>query len=124
MTTTSKLLPCPFCGGEAEVRKLDLGAIEEDCQLYGVWCIDDLHAEEHGGYQHGHYIDNYATQAEAIAAWNTTAERTCHCETSDEAWCFSCSACGKSFPRNELRLAHNHGEINFCPNCGAKVVEQ
>ena len=66
----SELLPCPFCGGEAEVLKLDLAAIEEGWQLYGVWCTDDLHAEEHGGYQHGHYIDNYGSETEAIEAWN------------------------------------------------------
>ena len=47
---------------------------------------------------------------------------TCHCTTPDDAWCFSCSSCGKSFPRNELHMAYNHGEINYCPNCGAKVV--
>jgi len=47
---------------------------------------------------------------------------TCHCTTPDDAWCFSCSSCGKSFPRNELHMAYNHGEINYCPNCGAKVI--
>ena len=48
-------------------------------------------------------------------------ERTCQCATDDAAWCFACSECGKSFPRNELHLAHNHGEINYCPNCGRRV---
>ena len=46
---------------------------------------------------------------------------TCHCTTPDDAWCFSCSSCGKSFPRSELHIAHNHGEINYCPNCGARI---
>ena len=50
-------------------------------------------------------------------------ERTCKSTTPDAAWCFACSECGKSFPRYELHLAHNHGEINYCPNCGARVVE-
>ena len=49
-------------------------------------------------------------------------ERTCKSTTDDSAWCFKCSECGKSFPRNKLHLAHNHGEINYCPNCGARVV--
>ena len=119
----TELLPCPFCGGEAQVMKMDLGDIEEGWQVWGVWCVDDLHAEEHGGYQHVHYIDNYATEAEAISAWNTRYERTCICTTDDSAWCFVCSECGKSFPRNKLYLAHNHGEINYCPNCGRRVVE-
>lgn len=51
-------------------------------------------------------------------------ERTCNSTTDDFAWCFACSECGKSFPRNELQKAHNHGEINYCPNCGCKVVNQ
>ena len=53
----------------------------------------------------------------------TFAERTCRSTTDDSAWCFVCSECGKSFPRRQLHLAHNHGEINYCPNCGARVVE-
>ena len=51
-------------------------------------------------------------------------ERTCKSTTDDNAWCFACSECGKSFPRSQLHLAHNHGEINYCPNCGAKVVDR
>ena len=47
---------------------------------------------------------------------------TCHSTTDCSAWCFACSECGKSFPRNDLHLAHNHGEINYCPNCGRKVA--
>lgn len=48
---------------------------------------------------------------------------TCHSTTDSSAWCFVCSECGKSFPRNKLHLAHNHGEINYCPNCG-RLVER
>lgn len=51
-------------------------------------------------------------------------ERTCCCTTQDNAWCFACSACGKGFPRYELHIVHNGGEINYCPNCGAKVVSE
>ena len=74
-SNATELLPCPFCGGEAQVMKMDLSALDEGWQLYGVWCVPDLHAEENGGYQHGHYIDNYATEEEAIAAWNTRTEQ-------------------------------------------------
>lgn len=145
------LRECPFCGGEAET----------------------LTAE----YKHGGYVfcimcndccsrgDAYDNEAEAVAAWNTRAERgtltveqvmaiagkhqpdycsdthacfdwqaiadelnsraerTCKSTTDDNAWCFACSECGKSFPRSKLHLAHNHGEINYCPNCGARVKE-
>ncbi len=61
------LLPCPFCGGEASVRVLEY----DDCMVWGVFCESDLESE----YSHGHYVDNYPTEAEAIAAWNTRAER-------------------------------------------------
>lgn len=66
-------------------------------------------------------IQNDITPEQAIDA--TLGCKTCHCTTPDDAWCFACSACGKSFPRSELSIAHNHGEINYCPNCGAKVVD-
>ena len=66
----TELLPCPFCGGEAKLVHMDLDLIEEGWKVWGVWCVDDLSAEESGGYQHGHCIDNYATEAEAIEAWN------------------------------------------------------
>ena len=101
------LKPCPFCGGEAEKLTSIDGFTSIGClncnPFYGVMIQRN-------------------TEAEAIAAWNTRAERTCRSTTDDSAWCFVCSECGKSFPRNKLHLAHNHGEINYCPNCGAKVV--
>lgn len=62
------------------------------------------------------------TPEQAIAA--TLGAGTCHSTTPIDAWCFACSECGKSFPRHELHLANNHGEINFCPNCGRKVVDE
>ena len=62
------------------------------------------------------------TPEQAIAA--TLGAGTCHTTTPSDAWCFACSECGKSFPRHELRRAHNHGEINYCPNCGRKVVDE
>ncbi len=67
----SVLKRCPFCWGEAQVMHMDLSSLEEGWKVWGVWCVDDLHAEEHGGYQHGHYIENFATEEEAIEAWNT-----------------------------------------------------
>lgn len=118
----SELLPCPFCGGEAQVMKMDLGEIEEGWQVWGIWCVDDLHAEEHGGYQHGHFIDNYATEAEAIEAWNTRAERTCKFlwSLADNGWVdHTCSCCGYV----ENTDIHVYLGYRYCPNCGAKVID-
>ena len=60
-----------------------------------------------------------ASPEQAVEA--TLGRGTCHCTTPDNAWCFSCSVCGKSFPRSDLHMAHNHGAIYYCPNCGRKV---
>ena len=99
------LLPCPFCGGEAEVRHMDLDSIEEGWKVWGVWCVDDMNAEDYRS--HGHFIDNYATEAEAIAAWNTRAERTC------ENVHGHCSKCGSIM----------YDAPNYCPCCGRCVKE-
>jgi len=59
---------CPFCGGEASVKVLEY---DDDCKVYGVFCESDLQSEQ----SHGHFIDNYPSEAEAITAWNTRADR-------------------------------------------------
>lgn len=108
----TELLPCPFCGGEAELKQYQSGD----------WQVICYHAD--GCIMLKSDIDNcYWENVQTLARqWNSRAERTCRSTTDDSAWCFVCSECGKSFPRSKLHLAHNHGEINYCPNCGAKVV--
>lgn len=113
----TELKPCPFCGGEAEVCE---GGINGKMRVYGFTEHKDGCFFLANGlptkYQH--------IMESEFDAWNTRAERTCKCTTDDSAWCFVCSECGKSFPRHKLYLAYNHGEINYCPNCGAKVVDE
>lgn len=38
------LLPCPFCGGEAEVYEMQYGA-DGQYSVFGVFCVDDSNAE-------------------------------------------------------------------------------
>lgn len=60
----TKLLSCPFCGGEARVREFYIGDCYEelttiDCQVCGV------------------DIGCFETEAEAIEAWNARVYRPC-----------------------------------------------
>jgi Lar family restriction alleviation protein len=109
----TELKPCPFCGAEASVKMLEY---DDDCRVWGVFCESDLESE----YSHGHYVDNYPTEAEAIAAWNTRHERTCERvvhglererEVATVSW--TCSECH----------AHIGRDYRYCPNCGAKVLQ-
>ncbi len=110
-----------------ELRKLldERGAEHYDGTETTLWLKDGMgyraSADEGmNGFIHLHLW--CTTPEQAIAA--TLGRGTCRSTTPDDAWCFACSECGKSFPRNELHLANNYGEINYCPNCGAKVVDE
>lgn len=124
----TELLPCPFCGGEAEMLTAES---MNGGYLFGIMCND---CRSRG--------DVYDTEAEAIAAWNTRAdfngyeqaaieawssvkayqERTCHVKELDAltqtlsmvngcSW-GECSECGCLTPTDSV----------FCIECGAKVV--
>ena len=102
--TTKELFPCPFCGGEAEICHVT--QLWEPRDSYWAKCGDCHTSGKH-----------HKTEAEAIAAWNTRAERTCHIET-------------KKFPLSSVPMCSECGRFwldkdsdNYCPNCGAKVVE-
>lgn len=105
-----ELKPCPCCGSSN-----GLYVLQED--EYGEWsvfcdmCKTSLHNENH-----------CETRDDAISAWNRRAERTCRMEYNEE-WsgdelypteCYNCSECG--------HMTYD-GVPTFCPNCGAKVVD-
>ena len=108
--SNATLEPCPFCGGEAETWD---GAgpwhvVCTECGTIGSPCL---------------------SEAEAIEAWNTRAERTCHNvhEYRDsngvlhcDARIFKCSECG--FKANDFYGDDEQSFPRYCPNCGARVV--
>ena len=121
----SELKPCPFCGGEyVRCRWNYMG----DGFKYR-----EIHCNDCGATltKYSEYIED---DIELCILWNIRAEQTCTV-TPD----FNCSNCGKQIGvvRNwEMcetcdgrqtwkSLDHEVCDVpNYCPNCGAKVVEQ
>ena len=132
MGQVSELLPCPFCGGEAEILTAES---MHGGNLYGVMC--DCCAGR---------ADVYDTEAEAIAAWTTRTERTCYadevthrdckysvnrgwrertCHQEERGW-------GTEGDHARVWLTCGHDCMvptvqdlpNYCPNCGARVREE
>lgn len=100
------VLPCPFCGGEAELK-----------QLSGRWAVCCK--------THCVGTKIYGNKAKALTAWNTRqAMAIVRCGRWNDispavlnpgiAWVCRCSLCG--CPQD-----HKH---NYCPNCGAKMDEE
>lgn len=92
-----KLKPCPLCGGEAR--------IEHGLVTWAVVCQCSSHV----------FYGCEKDKAKTIEAWNTRAERTCkqlrifnlikrECDGEHYQW-------------------HGDEMPNYCPNCGAKVVD-
>lgn len=119
----SELLPCPFCGGEAELTGFK-------APEFWVWCPSCKAS-----------TDAHTCKGGAIAAWNTRAqtvfgmtldevrqmmkrdaerERTCHaidkgdCLDGSDCPAWECSECGAVQPDDFTAY--------YCPNCGAKVI--
>ena len=128
----SELKPCPFCGGEAFVNDDPTGNggkphMSGNVGLGRLWSVECYECGADAGFWQDSNV--------AIKAWNTRAddykqaaeywqrmyeqafaERTCHNTQSD--FDFMCSNCGKMLDNGRVI------GVNYCPNCGAKVVSE
>ena len=108
--TDAELKPCPFCGGKGYIIMVQnrFYATCDTCTCRIASDCLDLR----------YYGD---VLAEVIEAWNTRAERTCEVLGEDydellEYWNTELS-CGHAF--NGMAKY-----VNYCPECGAKVVSE
>ena len=114
------LKPCPFCGGEVSIALIK----DEDARWFVTRGVSDescgcrvfMESRRFNGRDSEEEIERI--KKELVAAWNRRAERTCSVERvvypDGEIEGYMCVACGYSFMPDIP---------NFCPNCGAKVVE-
>ena len=125
---SDELKPCPFCGGKAYIHEHYTfgGYVPNDYPHneplgYAIGCgkYDCRGKRENTGFM-------YDTEAQAIAAWNTRAERTCKPTEED-----CCPICGEDLVKCNVGIGTLGGAVeldppiyhNYCPNCGRKVVE-
>lgn len=122
------LRECPFCGGEASTYSMETWWVSHACDCLGKYVG----------------TKEYATEAEAIAAWNSRAERTCFadevthrdCKYSvNRGWRERTCKCvaeyasspidGKTIVLHRCSACHNlmRPTMLYCPTCGARVVE-
>lgn len=109
---SDELKPCPFCGGSeiyAEEYEHHPGAVR-----WRVFCAGCMAGVDTGTRQ---------SMGQAVQDWNRRAERTCRMEYNEQ-WshdeyypteCYNCSECG--------HMTYD-GVPTFCPNCGARVIEE
>lgn len=136
----TELKPCPFCGGEAHIAE-NVGyrgdiAYTVNCNaVYGCIASDsglwyssrEAAVEAWNTRADYHGFEQAAIEAwKSIKTWNTRAERTCKVESKIfiEGEYVPCPyyeyemECGGQFRWDEPEPP------SFCPDCGAKVVDE
>lgn len=101
-----KLLPCPFCGGEALLGydNHNQTAYWAQCSDCGIATLESFHKEE------------------IIQLWNARVEKTCRWKPGREDWSgrvHFCTSCD-----DEWWLDCDNPEdagYHYCPNCGGKI---
>ena len=107
---SNTLLPCPFCGGEADVEEIPGSPFTNEPYMWAVGCEE---------CNIGWYKE---TKEEAIAAWNCRADAV---PVVRGKWTHginenfrTCSACNISMGLTE---GENLSRFKYCPFCGAKM---
>ena len=109
----NELKQCPFCGGEAELNESASGF-----PYFSIWCKN-----EHcfaGAVQ----VRDFDKER-LVNSWNTRADRTCRMNMKEPEYVLSgwweCDKCGVVYPPCNEEIAK--WALQYCPHCGAKVVE-
>ena len=120
-----ELKPCPFCGGEAELRKSPNSRSEEGASFYDVRCKKcGVHVT---GKSFNFWTVEYNAEKpqdllSAVNRWNKRAYEENGRKTGK--WhCYRCSEC-KHVCTYFLRGSYMidiEKRPNYCPNCGAKM---
>ena len=100
-----ELLPCPFCGGEAEYGFTMAGE-----EVYCKKC--------------GAAMPRTTTKQATITAWNTRSAGTCemvHIKHGTLYDVYRCDKCGYTHANSNTDRKATWLEPNYCPNCGRKV---
>lgn len=103
----TELKPCPCCGPKAFITPSTTCYAQEGPQPWSA----ELRCDECGLNISRTAATEKEALYEAVDAWNTRTERTCHVVIEDE--CPTCSECGEDIDHSFVA----------CPYCGAKVVE-
>lgn len=122
---TNKLKPCPFCGVPESDDSVNFDHHKDDCYL--KMGLSNVVVTAANALIDTKLEPRFSTE-QLYKAWNTREERTCHDVLADDEQFFRCSQCGCEVMLHvEVHTSTWNalwaGELNYCPNCGAKVVE-
>ena len=127
------LLDCPFCGARPYIQTHELGDTCVEARIVCPSCHVST-TREYQSWKVGYLGDDLTrtlAMGRAISAWNRRAERTCRnvCEWNIDTFHFTCSECGAEIGGDDwgdspVFVGDYHEQLSYCPNCGAKVVDE